>query len=141
MITIDISGNAVQATDEYIARLQDVRPALAEAGAYLEGKAKDRFLKEQDPEGRPWAKLSPLTLARKRGSKFPSAILREQGILASSVAFRVSKTQVRVGSGIEYGAWHQTGTRNMPARPWLGFERDDPDTIAQFFADHLEGRL
>lgn len=136
MFEIDVSSNAVRATGNLVARLQDIKPPLAETGALLERKAKLRFAKQKDPTGKPWAPLRPATLKRKK----TKAILRETGSLAASIAFAVSGNEVRVKPSVAYGIFLQTGTRKMEPRPFMGFEADDSQKIGQIFRDHLEGK-
>jgi phage virion morphogenesis protein len=163
---IDVSTNGVRAFDDLAEKLQSLRAPLAETGALLERKAKQRFRTQKAPDGTPWEPLAPSTLAEKRLRKKPTGILSREGLLAASIAFNVSGNEVRVKPSQEYGIYHQTGTKpykirakrgrlryytdqgwrssaevnhpGLPARPFMGFEPDDPEQIAQIFADHLE---
>jgi len=139
MFEIDVEANALRATDDLIARLRNPEKALGEVGAYLEGKAKQRFLQEKDPQGNPWAPLAPSTIADKQRRGAPLKILRDRGILMSSIAFRVSGAEVRVGTSQEYAIWLQKGTGKMPSRPFMGFEPTDADAIAGIFRRHIQG--
>ena len=135
MLEIDVSTNSVRAVDEVQAKLRNFRPALGEVGAYLERKAQQRFKQQRDPTGKPWADLKPATWARKK----TRMILQEStsgGLLGSS-AFNVGADEVRIKPSAKYGIFHQTGTKNMGARPFMGFEPDDAGRIAQIFEDHL----
>jgi phage virion morphogenesis protein len=141
MFEIDVSSSAVRAADNLVARLQNLNAPLAETGALLERKAKQRFTKQQDPSGKPWAPLQPATVREKKRLGKSSSILSRDKILAASIAFNVSGSEVRVKPSVEYGIFHQTGTRKgLPARPFMGFEADDAPRIGQIFRDHLEGR-
>ncbi|PZO39563.1 MAG: phage virion morphogenesis protein [Shackletoniella antarctica] len=110
-------------------------------GAFLERQAKLRFLKEQDPAGKPWAPLRPATVREKKRSGKSSAILSRDKFLAASIFYNVSGSEVRVKPSEEYGIFHQVGNskRNLPARPFMGFEPGDAEKIGQIFRDHLEG--
>jgi len=153
MFEIDVTDSAVKATGNLVSRLQDLSAPLGESGALLERKAVIRFVKQQDPGGKPWAPLRPETLAKKKTgftyrnkqrviipSKFRGTILRETGSLAASIAFAVSGNEVRVKPSVDYGIFGQLGTRKQAARPFMGFEADDAAQIGQIFRDHLEGR-
>ena len=135
MLEIDVSTNGVRALDEVQSRLKNFRPALGEVGAYLERKAQLRFKMQRDPTGKPWADLKPATWARKK----TKMILQEStsGGLLGSIAFNVGADEVRIKPSAEYGIFHQTGTKNMVARPFMGFEPDDAGRITQIFEDHL----
>lgn len=151
MFEIDVTSNAVQATRGLLKRLRNFGPALSEVGAYLELKAKRRFINEVAPNGTPWAPLKPSTLRRKKTRGYairdkkkvkiqhPTVILRETGGLAASIGFNVSGDEVRVAPALKYGIFHQTGTTKMTARPFMGFEEDDANRIGQIFKDHVEG--
>lgn len=135
MLEINVSTNGVRALDDVQSRLKNFRPALGEVGAYLERKAKLRFVKQQAPDGTKWAPLKPSTLL----SKKTNTILRETGNLVNSIAFNVGADEVRIKPSAEYGIFHQTGTKNMVARPFMGFEPDDAANIQQIFEDHIGG--
>lgn len=139
MFEIDVQANVLTATDELITRLRDPSKPLGEVGAYLEAKAKQRFLREQDPDGNPWAGLAPSTIADKKRRGAPLSILRDRGLLASSIAFNVSGAEVRVGTSQEYAIWLQRGTKKMPARPFMGFEPGDAAAISSIFRRHIQG--
>lgn len=142
MFEIDVTSSAVRATDNLVAKLQNLNAPLAETGAYLERKAKLRFLAQKDPSGKPWAPLKPATIAEKKRLGKSSNILSRDKILAASIAFNVSGNEVRVKPSVEYGIFHQVGApgRKLPARPFMGFEADDGANIGQIFRDHLEGK-
>ncbi|MBD1918898.1 MULTISPECIES: phage virion morphogenesis protein [Cyanophyceae] len=140
MFEIDVSSSAVRAADNLVARLQNLNAPLAKTGALLENKAKKRFQSQKDPGGKPWAPLKPATVAEKKRLGKASSILTRDALLSASIAFNVSGNEVRVKPSEEYGIFHQTGSKKaLPARPFMGFEADDPDKIGQIFRDHLEG--
>lgn len=108
MLEFEIDLSAIRAIGETAKRLQDFRAPLAESGAWLERSTKDRFDKEEDPEGKPWAPLAKSTLQKKK----TRAILRESGILAASITTRgLRPNEVRVGTSIFYGIYHQEGVK------------------------------
>lgn len=75
---------------------------------------------EKDPTfGRPWAKLSPGYAAWK-DKKYPGQpILRATGKMEDTAKIVPYRTGFNVNT-TRYGAYHQFGTRKMPARPWMG---------------------
>lgn len=166
MFEFDVNLSAIKALGDVAKRLQNFDAPLRESGAYLERRTKNRFDEEKDPDGRPWAPLKPSTLA----AKGTTAILREKSILVGGIRFlSPTKNEVRVVSGQEYGAFHQTGTRpykirpknkkllkfqtadgfgfakevnhpGLPARPFLGINGEDVEKIRGFFEDYIAGR-
>jgi phage gpG-like protein len=69
--------------------------------------------------GRPWAKLSPGYAAWK-DKKYPGQpILRATGKMEDTAKIVPYRTGFNVNT-TPYGAYHQFGTRKMPARPWMG---------------------
>ncbi len=122
------------------------------AGAYLVDIAIPRnFSTESEPDGTPWAVLSPLTVAR-RGSTGP--ILRATGRMAASIVSQVSGTSLRIGSPVEQAAVMQLGAAQgafgrtsrggpipwgtIPARPFLGLSGADEVEIIKIAEDWLE---
>jgi len=72
-------------------------------------------------EGPGWAPLADSTVQR-RGSAHP--ILEHSGRMKRSLTRRGGESRIRIqgdllsiGSKVPYAAFHQTGTRRMPARP------------------------
>lgn len=89
------------------------------------------FIRETDPYGTPWKHLSPRTIRAKRrkGSRFPTAILRDTELFRHSFQAEVNRTGFAVftdrafedGTTPEihqYGGYNSDG-RSVPARPFL----------------------
>lgn len=70
-----------------------------------------RFQTQTDPQGKPWAKLKPLTVLL-RGSSGP--ILRRSGQLMRSGAWQVSGAVLRVGVNTIYAAAQHYGATIKP---------------------------
>jgi phage gpG-like protein len=75
------------------------------------------FAAGRDPYGSAWAPLAPAT--RRKGRTHPP--LDASGRLRASVWWAPAPgAGLRLGgSPPAYGQYHLTGTRHMPARPWL----------------------
>ncbi len=114
------------------------REALVEIGEYLLESTEQRFSDQADPEGRPWAPLSPAYQARKKKRK--DLILVLNGYLADFQAPQVSDDEVSVGTNLVYAATHQFGRpeANIPARPFLGLSDDDRAEILAILTEHIE---
>lgn len=78
-----------------------------------------------------WAPLKEETLAAKARKGMEEGILRETNRLYNSLVgvtedtiWETGANTLRWGSRVPYGGFHQTGTRNMPARPFRLSEID-----------------
>ncbi len=92
---------------------------------------------KKDPDGRRWAKLSPSTLARKRGS-----MLVETGRLLGSLTSQQTGLIVREGNqAAPYNVFIQGGTRKMPARPYMGIGNPGLKEIEKICRDFIRARL
>ena len=118
---------------------ETLRPALTAIGEYLLEATEDRFAAQVDPEGRPWAPLSPRYKKRKRRQQ--DLILVLDSYLKGTLAKRVSAGRLEIGSNRIYAATHQLGDegRNIPARPFLGLAGEDKAEILAIIEDHLRG--
>jgi phage gpG-like protein len=69
--------------------------------------------------GQPWKPLTP-KYAQKKNIRFPGApILRATGTMQDTMSIRSTPKKFHV-HGVEYGKYHQFGTKRMSARPWVG---------------------
>jgi phage gpG-like protein len=70
--------------------------------------------------GQPW---KPLTekYAAKKSILYPGApILRATGAMQDTMTIQSTPKKFHV-HGVDYGKYHQFGTKRMSARPWVGF--------------------
>ena len=128
-----------------IRKTSDLRPFLKSVGEGEMNLIKDRFAGEHDPDGTPWQKLHPKTVARRAAKGYlPIKILRMRGNLAGSIAYRVESRRVRWGSPLVYAAIHQEGgmagrghAASIPPRPYLGFGDESWRMIEETAEDYL----
>ncbi len=116
-IQISLTGDVeLRNTIQRIAQAAGDRTQLhARFGIQILNWIDRNFQQEGALTGRPWAKLSPNTIAgRRRGS---SRILQDTGGLKSSFTERHDASGVRVGSAKEISEYHQLGTRPYVIRP------------------------
>lgn len=147
MIEIEIDDREVrQALNDLARRVADLSPAMRAIGQELETRIAERFERQRDPAGRPWAPLKGATLAKKKGR---GSILYHTGDLLDSRTHRAGRDFVEVGFGKPYAAYHEFGTRKMPRR---GLLMADPnartlgeadraaiiETLADYLADALK---
>lgn len=130
--------------------LQNPQPMLKEIGEDVVESTKLRFTDGKGPDGNKWAPLSAATLLRRRKKGKGAQPLLDTGSLRNSITKRVDARSVWVGTNVVYAPTHQFGatkgafgtgkykTRkgsfpipwgNIPARPYLGFSRDDQAEI------------
>ncbi len=127
-------------------RMENARGFYKDVGEHLLNKVADRFEDERSPDGSPWQRLAPATVASRlrTNGNAPLTILRVTGTLAGSFNYAADDDQVRVGSGAVQAALQHFGGeagRNhsvtVPARPILGLEPDDAQAIADMAEDWL----
>lgn len=120
---------------ELIARVGE---AINDMGEIMEGFAdymvlqtKDRFEREETPDGSGWEPLSPITLALKSKKTNLNKILQQNGHLIL-VHPESDNTSSGIYSDRVYSAIHQYGGQagpnrsvTIPKREYLGFNDDD----------------
>ena len=120
-------------------KLGDLSPVMAGIGGIIEGSTRLRIAENKtNADGAAWPDLADSTRARK-GNK--GSLLVHSGSLLRSITFEASKGSVSIGSNMVYAKWHQDGTKNMPARPFLGLSSTDYDDVNDLIADFLNGVL
>jgi phage gpG-like protein len=107
-----------------IAKAPDMRRIAPRLGEYLQSVERSQF----DSEGRTgsggWAPLKPRTVATKAARGLDPRILRATNRLRKSLTnktspdaiFEFDADSMFFGTRVPYAAFHQTGTRRMPAR-------------------------
>lgn len=104
------------------------------------------FLLERSPANRPWAELAESTVF----AKGHDTILQDTKALMESVsgthgdAIRDIEGDgdyrgLLFGTDVEYGIFHQYGTRHMPARPFVGITEAMLEQATEIIADHAAG--
>ncbi|NMY21141.1 MAG: phage virion morphogenesis protein [Pseudomonas shahriarae] len=147
-VTLDTS-QVGKALDDLADRLGDLTTPLNDIGEYLQISTDDRFRQKVAPDGSPWAPLSPVTLARKKGS----GILREKGTLQDTLRRQVTSTELAFGTDRPYGAVHQFGQKkgasgktsrgssipwgDIPAREYLGLSAEDETEVLLIIHEYL----
>lgn len=91
----------------------------------LEERVSRSFDTKQDPSKTLWADWAPSTAEQRRnsgGSAFragPGSLLDRTGDMRDSFFAEIQGDTVTAGFTAPYAQFHETGTRNMPARPIL----------------------
>ena len=68
-------------------------------------------------------------------------ILQDRGTLHDTLRYQASASGVEIGTDRIYGATHQFGRGNIPARPFLGLSAGDRQDILAIVRDHLARAL
>lgn len=132
----------------------DLTPVMSAIGALLENSTRKRFETKRDPEGISWAHLRATTQLSKTNAddrkawyagqkvlgqlKPRGGILVDRGTLLKSITHHATSQSVAIGTDRLYGKYHQTGTRTMPARPFLGVSKEDERDILRVLNDFID---
>lgn len=120
-------------------RIDDLSPLFGQIGDYLIESTQGRFASQQAPDGTPWAPLSPRYQARKR--KNADRILVLDAILRDTLAYNAGPQELEFGTNRIYGATHQLGRDEIPARPFLGTSADDDVEILLLLREYIADPL
>lgn len=122
-------------------KLSNLQPFWQVVGMYVQKQTiKERFDKEQSPDGTTWKPLSPARIKQrmKRHKSGNMKILQDVGELRRSVKYEAGQTYVRIGSNLKYARTHQFGRGNIPARPFLGVTPNERQHINDMFRAYLK---
>lgn len=154
-IRIALEENASEALKRGIAAAVDLTPAMMDIANHLATSTSLRFEKEAGPGGKPWK-------PSRRVLENPSEqTLTERGDLRNSIRPDWGRDYAaagpeRSGGAAVYAKIHQTGGTIVPrrkkalsfggklfarvvipARPYLGFDPEDPQIISEIILEHL----
>lgn len=131
------------------ATARSVQPALEQR---MLKRTQDRFLREIDPDGKPWPPLDPAT-RKKEGTAGPNQILIDTGTLARSIRILKGTTAntpgsvkvptgagFSIGSTLPYAAVHQKGLGRVPVRRFLGIGKGDIRSMVTLAKNIMLGR-
>jgi phage virion morphogenesis protein len=144
-VTLKIDDSEIQEQLNILAsRLQNLDPVYKNIGEYMVLSILDRYDKEIDSQGKPWAPLTAATIKQKQRKGKIQKILQQDGNLRLTIIYQASASQVEIGTNRIYGAIHQFGGRagrgkkvNIPARPFLGVSVVDEREIVDIIQDFL----
>ena len=125
--TIRIEVDARRATSALNAfAAQGFADLMETLGTLVEGQTKRRIVAEKtSPDGAAWPSLKAATIARKSSK----SILVDTGRLLGSISHTSSGSSATVGTNVAYAGFLQSGTRKMPARPFLGISEANMSEI------------
>jgi phage virion morphogenesis protein len=159
MITLEINDAEVSAAlSQAMGALSDMTPLMQSIGDILVVSTKARFGQGVAPDGSTWAPNSPVTLARKKGTR---PLIGNNGLLNSQIFADATANSVEVGSNriqaavMQFGAaqgefgaaigkdklgrdhFHSIPWGNIPARPFLGLSEADRGDILAAISEYL----
>lgn len=126
-ITINVTISGVS---ELYNDLADRTPLHKSIAQHIKADTLSHFSTESAPDGRRWA---PSQRALATGGR----TLTDTRALKDSVVTFADHSTIIVGTDIDYGKYHEFGTRNMAQRQWLGF--DDEEEILDIIEDYIMG--
>ena len=96
----------------------------------------------------PWQQLAIGTLENRRLSSTSATILVDTGHLRKKATqvnmWVVGRDELRplaFGPLVSYGIFHQSGTRHMPARPFVVLQDDDVSEIVRIFDEWITSEI
>ncbi len=136
-------GGLDRAIERAARRLADRKRLMATVGEALVSGATQRFVDEEDPQGKKW---TPSQRAEREGGK----TLTDTARLLRSLDYAATSDNVMVGAGsnVKYASIHHFGGQagrgqktTIPARPYIGVSRVDMEEVRAILSDFLAGAL
>lgn len=128
--------------------LQDMKPVMRDIAQMMRSTVNKNFEVEgRDESGRThtWKPLAPSTQKRRaeyKGEQYKAhPILEFTGRLKQSINTAYGKNWAQVYTGVEYAVHHQTGTKKVPARPFMVMPKQDLADIEKHLKSWLEREL
>lgn len=130
--------------DELGRKVKDMRPVMRDISLIMRKAVWENFNAEgRDKKGNRgvWKELAESTQkqrARIKGELYKAhPILELTGTLKKSMSPSHGKDYAKVSSAKQYGVYHQTGTRKMPARPFLVLPKPVIEQIKAYITKYL----
>jgi Phage virion morphogenesis family len=114
--------------------VSNMSPAFKEYGDYVRKETDNQFLKEIDPDGKPWVPLKPATLLRKK----TAFKLRETYEMSRSFYVDVDPKSMSYGLKDPKYIFHHYGTRKMAARVVIGDTNERRGKLNKFIVKYLK---
>ncbi len=138
-VSIDLSKMEVlvDRLEEYLT--SDIDELLLSIGEMLVKRVVERIKDgKETPSGAPWEMWAESTARyRERKGNASQGILWDNGNLWESIRAELRGQSVAVGSELNYARYIQDGTKNMPAREFLGFGAAEVDEIGSMVGDFI----
>ena len=118
-------------TRRLLARMGNLRPAMAGIGMEMENRIRNRAEAKVDPGGAAWIGWADSTI-RNYPDDGNRGLLDRYGDMLGSLNYKATAADVEVGFGQPYAVYHEYGTKRMPRR---GLIAGDPAKGALVDAD------
>lgn len=125
-VSIDIS-ETLQHIDRVLLAMPSNKAFLQDIANYGKKKAEERILStKRDLNGRAWTKWAGSTLYKRtlKGNA-GQGLLFDSGSMLRGIVARVDGADAVIENNVPYATFHQTGTRIMPKREFMGWTNDD----------------
>ena len=135
------SSQIKQKLSELVDKVARMKNLWMSVGSYVQRQTiKERFDKEQTPDGSKWTHLAPATVKKrmKRHKSGDMKILQDTGELRRSIAYEAGECWVRIGSNLKYARTHQFGRGHIPARPFLGITPSERLHISNMLRSYFQ---
>lgn len=129
-------------------RIGDVSRPLRAFGRVMARSIVENFERQGRP--RAWQKLATATLRQRRRQGGPSLILQDKGLLRGGIRHAVDRNTLRIGVAgpaavyariQQFGGMAGRGRQvEIPARPYLLFQREDLVEAEALIRQYVEGR-
>lgn len=96
------------------------------------------FDEERTPEGEKWAALHPKTKQARENRGYDGKILQVRGDLVASLNLDYGDDFAMIGAAEPYAQYHQSGTKFMHARPFLGLGQSGQKEIRQIISNRFK---
>jgi len=134
-ISVEIHDRELQKLLSKLSSL-DLSAPMKDISIYM----KSSVLKNFEAQGRPerWKPLSPEYAEWKARHGYSSKILIRKHRLMQSISARSGTNYARIFTGVDYGIYHQLGTKKMPARPFLVIQDEDVEVAKKILQSFVE---
>lgn len=143
-MVIRLEDNLRDKLEKKLKGLGNLEPVMRTVAVLMKQAIWKNFEAEgRDEKGntRTWQPLAPSTVKQRekyKGKGYGAhPILERTGHLKKSFSTEYSYSYAKVGTGVKYGIYHQTGTRKMPARPMLVLPKEDLENIKKVILRYL----
>jgi len=148
-LEVDFNFDKLFDVFDRLAKATNTTQILDEAGAVILNRIRTRFLAEEDADGSKWPE-SRAAEKRKgggytiRGGKKwrGTGTLFETGTLFRSLQLAgTGPDERKILTDVEYGKYHQYGTKLLPRRVFLAFNQADADLVSTLITRRIEKAL
>jgi len=130
-MSIEIKVHGLKEIEAKLKKIKDpkaFKSAIAVLGQVVTSQTVERFEEEVDPAGQKWKALKK---PREGG-----LTLNQTGQL-KRISYQLFDHGVKIGPTVEYGKFHQFGTKHMEARPFLGINEENYNEIEEVLTAQL----